>query len=378
MKHWGVSEPTSKTALGFLVDHNLIIAKPRSGYVVCQHYRSQALILLQLLDTTKLPPPPNWRSKIELMLAEPPKKGFTIGVIFDDPSLRSLLESEDFNLNYQSVALESMQALNKEAVERNCAVEWFFRNGSKEIDEEIHLQILEKKLSGIIFFRQVLFSPVDSKSDFPIDPFVERLVSEGVLVVTVLDELQNRNVACVKFNNFGIGYDAASRLIKAGHRDLVAITAPRKRDTLQERLDGFYLAIKEHNARSRQKVRHQVISAGPHAPISVLLKKALDHTQSRPTGLFFTSYYLAKDTCQVFEGMGLTVPEDISIIACGRTTTKDSSRPKADLYSFDFRLVGKLSFQILHDRVSGKATERVNLVDTELCSNGAVLTFQNC
>ncbi len=364
MRHWKVSEPTAKTGLAFLVEHNLILAKPRSGYVVRQHFRPNALILLHLLDTNKLPTPQNWRNKIEHLLAEPRIKSHRLGVIFDTPSLRSVQIPDVMDIKHQSVALQCMQAFFREAQAKDCTVEWFFRDGSAEADETILREILRLGLSGVAFFRQILFGPIDA--------ILEQLIAHKLTPITLFDEVAHPEVASVKFNNFGIGYDAASRLMALGHANLAVISTQPGRATFDERVEGFNFAIQHHNNQNRGKARSRLCVADPPSIAPQLVEKLLQDPAKRPSGLFFTGHHLAKETVAILQQLGLEVPQDISIIACGRSSTRDATRPKADIYSFDVRAAGKLGFQVLHRRLSGEDTEHVNLVDIDYCPAGAI------
>lgn len=365
MKLWRVSEPTAKSALGYLVEHGLIEARPRSGYRVSVDFRPKALILLHFMDSDKLKPPGDWLARVRKLIAETPTSGFRLGVVFDSPDLRTLNIPDHIDMNHPSVVLQCMQAFFRAAREHGCSVEWFFRDGSANTDRKIVDAISQKRLHGCALFRKELSDPASIILDF--------LLNSGITALSLFDDAGQTEIPGVKFNNFGIGYDAASRLIQNGHRKMVVVAPLAGRSPFDERVDGFQFAVKELSDQSvplECQVETCRVSNSIH--VAKALYPVFKNPKKRPTALFFCGYHLAAGVQSLLDDFGLKVPRDISVAACGRTETVDRSRPKSDIYDMDIRELGKLGFDQLHRMLRGEPTEHILTVDIEYISRGAL------
>ena len=213
-------------------------------------------------------------------------------------------------------------------------------------DREIYQKIVDSRAIGVFslhFGREKLFSSLE-EADIP--------------VVVIINSHYQSKFYTVCADNFQGSYEAASHLLKLGHRNIVYadFDIHELPETLSDRFFGFYKAIGEYGI-SLDEAHRLHLNVDDLDDIRVKLKKAFD-AADRPTAVFFVDDYLAARSVGILQEMGLRVPQDVSIIASGEILDYNQPYiPRISAMLTSPELLAKFSAQMMLDRLKHKPRE---------------------
>lgn len=166
-------------------------------------------------------------------------------------------------------------------------------------------------------------------------------------------------------DNWSAGWLATRRLLAAGHREIVHVTAPH-RLSLKRRLDGFRVALDEASI-AFDPDRHllDLASRGMQeaetqgAVRQALLEGKLDHA----TAFFCSTDVIALGVLQALQNRGFSVPEDYSIIGMDDISIALHSRPPLTTIRIDRAELGRVGIQLLMEKIADAegSVRRVNI-----------------
>lgn len=144
-----------------------------------------------------------------------------------------------------------------------------------------------------------------------IEEEINSLVSSGSPVVLFDRNLQNVQADYVGIDNHDSTYNAIKHFIAKGYKNIGFITLYSLQSQMQERLQGYENALKEHNLTPHIKeipFSNDSESIIRHVSAFLGRKKELD-------AVLFGTNYLAISGLKAIQGLGLKVPSDIAVIA---------------------------------------------------------------
>ena len=213
-------------------------------------------------------------------------------------------------------------------------------------DREIYQKIVDSRANAVFsmhFGREKLFASLE-EADIP--------------VVVVINSHYQTKFYTVCADNFQGSYEAASHLLKLGHRNIVYadFDIHELPETLSDRFFGFYKALDEHG-RTLSEAHRLHLNVDDLDDIRTKLAGALS-TSDRPTAIFFVDDYLAARSVGVLNEMGLRVPDDMSIIASGEILDYNQPYiPRITAMLTSPELLAKFSAQMMLDRLKHKPRE---------------------
>lgn len=352
---WKVSEPTAKSAIRNLIDAGLIVARPRSGLILQPNFQQQAFLLLHKLPGTKLPPAPNWESKRQLLIRQGKTKVFQFGVILDE-------EVPAGTVAVDVGALQASRRFFQEATRRGCKVEYFYQNGTREREEFILGELRRKEIDAATFFRRV-------RTQF-LEPLIRRTLRLGIPVATLFDDCESVATSSVNFNNIGAGFHATKVLLEQGHRHIAVLLHERFLANVELRFEGCRLAVEESKIKEKITLTPCRLVEGED-PSRVLAKTFLQR-KNRPTALFACGATLYLQIEPILRSLGLRVPRNLSVIACGNPNLLPANKRRLDLMKCDFAEAGRAVFDLLASLLEGKPVERSVLLPTPYIAAGSV------
>ncbi|HEY9592846.1 MAG TPA: LacI family DNA-binding transcriptional regulator [Spirochaetia bacterium] len=213
-------------------------------------------------------------------------------------------------------------------------------------DEEIFRQVIDSRAVAVFsmhFGREKLFS---------------RLEEASIPVVVIINSLFQAKFHTVCADNFEGSYEATSHLLKLGHKRIVYADFDiyQLPATLSDRFLGFYKAINEHGVElpPERKLHLDVEDLGD---IRSKLE-AVFSGNDKPTAIFFVDDYLAARSIGALRGMGLSYPDDVSIIAAGGVLDYNEPYiPRITTMNTSPELLGKFSAEMMLNRLEGKPEE---------------------
>lgn len=352
---WNVSEPTAQSAIQILIDENLVIAAPRSGLVLTEGFQKRALLLLHKSHAPTLPPPSTWESKRGKLLHSQRSNTPRFAIIFAQgnggrPNPADL------------AALEASRIFFQEALKKGADVEYFCQDGSPTREDLILEELQQKPFDGIACFRR--FATQKLK------PFIETLLPLRIPVLALFDDCEQVAASSVNFNNIGAGYDGMRILLENGHRNIVVLTTSSFVENLEQRLEGCRLAIAESPFASEATL---TVCRIPTTGLSRSeLQEAFITPPHPPTALFACGISSFLQLEPLLQTLGLTVPQDLSVLGCGSRSLLPPKYQHLDLMRCDFQAAGKLAFQHLWNLRKGTPTNRAVLIPTPYERAGSI------
>lgn len=198
----------------------------------------------------------------------------------------------------------------------------------------------------------LIFYPVNSHSDLGI---LYQYHLTGFPVVIMDKSIEGIPFPSVVSDNFGGGYQATSHLIQNNHRK-IAFTSSLKVEssyTIRERYFGYLKAMSDHNLMDRgvadltdHFLAHHVDQGNERY---VQLIRSLQ--EQGVTAIVAENDLSAIAFIQAAKEMGLSVPDDFSIIGFDNIQLADLIEPKLTTISQDFEQMGYLAAELLLKRI---------------------------
>lgn len=200
---------------------------------------------------------------------------------------------------------EIIKGISKTAEEKGLNIILFNTNNDVNSELKALKEIKKHRLKGVIM------TPSFSNNNLEKD-FIETIESLDMPIVLVSADLNYIKLNGVFVDDFKGGYDAASLLIKEGHRKIGIIKGITESSTSENRLKGYKKALSENNI----EICEDYIKNGEFSLEKAyeITKNFLD-TENPPTALIVCSN---KMTLGVIKGLfekNKSIPDDISLIA---------------------------------------------------------------
>lgn len=361
---WAVSETTAKQSLAWLVNEDLLRARPRSGYTLPPGFRRRALLLLHKYPQAHLPPPVTWEDKRrQLLHREEDSRHARLAVVFDGVEVRSVAASRTLPKMRLSSS-ECARGFFSEAVRSKCEIVFYLNNGQPAQQNAIARALLEDGIDGAAFFRR------GPRGD--LSRIIAPLADARVPVVSVFDDCKGANVASIDVNDIAIGYTAAQCLLAMGHRRLAFLIPARGYDWMRERCEGFQIALAEAGIETPVQWIHLPVAREIDGRRAQTLQRVFTGNPSRPTAVFSPSVLLVEKIVPFLASLRLRVPRDISLIACGSADLLPKKKFPYDLMNIDFAEIGRTAFASLFDLIAGKPVNRTLRIDPPYLRRGSV------
>ncbi len=145
-----------------------------------------------------------------------------------------------------------------------------------------------------------------------IEEDISELISEGLPVVLFDRYLTNVATDYVVVDNFFSTYNATKHLITQGEcKNIGFISFTSSQTQLQQRMQGYKMAINEHNLKSYIK---EIVYQPDN---SLIIKPILNFLKKHPflDAVLFGTNHLGACGLRVIRDLGLSIPEDIAVIS---------------------------------------------------------------
>lgn len=191
-------------------------------------------------------------------------------------------------------------------------------NDKKEERESISL-LRSKQVDGMI-----LSLSLENKA------VLKELEKEKFPIVQIDRQIKDSIYPAVTIDNKRSAYIATEYLIKQGHKKIGHITGDLSTETAINRLNGFKLALKDHNL----TVKKEWILEGDYSKESgkEMMEKIIK-LEDRPTAIFFANDLMAFGAYEAIFEYNYRIPEDFSIM--GHDNIEITSFVKPGLTTMD-------------------------------------------
>ena len=245
----------------------------------------------------------------------------TVGVVinrFDSVYYGALLDGAE-----KAISAEGFKMLAESTRER------------AEGERDAWASLLERQCEAVIIH-------CDSLDDEELAQWMKRY-PKSVLMNRLLPAFEDR---CIHLDNRRGGALAAHYLLEKGHRQIAMVTGPSKYYEVQDRTEGFTLALKEHGLEPVIVESNFLVSGGYEAT-EQLLERGIPLT-----GIFFQNDEMAAGAIEACRERGVDVPTDLSMIGFDDIPTSRHLMPKLTTIRQPLREIGAAAGRLAHALVT--------------------------
>lgn len=195
------------------------------------------------------------------------------------------------------------------------------------------------------------------------DPLLSRLLEEDCPFVLIGYPPDNPDIYTTPFNTVSTNdkqsaYQAVRFLLERGHRRIGLVHAPLSYAANRKRYDGYIEAITEAGLR----IDHTLIASTSYevsetvSTVTVLLTVA-----HPPTAVFCTDDYKATGVLRAALGLGMRVPEDLSVMGHNNYQISELTTPPLTTVTVPMFELGRSAGEILMRKITDPSTPIENL-----------------
>lgn len=195
------------------------------------------------------------------------------------------------------------------------------------------------------------------------DPLLSRLLEEDCPFVLIGYPPDNPDIYTTPFNTVSTNdkqsaYQAVRFLLERGHRRIGLVHAPLSYAANRKRYDGYIEAITEAGLR----IDHTLIASTSYevsetvSAVTVLLTVA-----HPPTAVFCTDDYKATGVLRAALGLGMRVPEDLSVMGHNNYQISELTTPPLTTVTVPMFELGRSAGEILMRKITDPSTPIENL-----------------
>ena len=274
-----------------------------------------------------------------------------IGIILP-PSQREVYENPFY--------LEAIRGISQFCNQRQVVSTIITGQDDAELISAVRTLIRSGQAEGFV----VLYSKQD-------DPIVDFLCDEGSLYVLVGKANQfTSQTICIDNDNLLAGREATDYLYDLGHRRIGYLGCENAFLFSADRKSGYQLSLLQHNLELRPDycVEMEYVPTDPNQCLRDLLAR-----EDRPTAVVVSDDILAVALERICIQMGLSIPEDLSIVSFNNSLFAQLTSPQ--LTSVDvnsFQLGFEAASQILNH------AENPNLLATKIVVPHSIVERDSC
>ncbi|WP_274362073.1 GntR family transcriptional regulator [Paenibacillus thermotolerans] len=198
---------------------------------------------------------------------------------------------------------------------------------------------------------------LNTRPDFHLKT-LETWRNEGRRIVTVHFYYPYLHIPYVIVDNLTGGYLATQHLISLGHQRIgIILTGKSLIDLNQEfslRLQGYRLALQQHRIPFESELVCVMDGSSESTEMGYEGFKKLFSADRPPTAVFATSDYKAIGAMQAAREMGLSVPEDVSLVGYDDMPVSQYTHPNLTTINQNSMRMGRRAAEILLHELPGK------------------------
>ncbi|AQX55848.1 LacI family DNA-binding transcriptional regulator [Priestia flexa] len=209
---------------------------------------------------------------------------------------------------------EVLRGISTGAHEKKRAIYMSTGEAESEILREVMQMVQGRRVDGLI----LLYSKID-------DPVLAYLKEQNIPFVVVGKPFKDSEyITYVDNDNFKAGKEATEYLIELGHNRIAFIGGSLDLVVTIDRLTGYDKAIQGAGIpyRSEYVIHEEFLQEGGKEAVCELLS-----LEERPTALVVADDLMALGVLNTLDAIGISVPEDMSIISFNNVLIAEMARP---------------------------------------------------
>jgi LacI family transcriptional regulator len=226
-----------------------------------------------------------------------------------------------------------------------------------EKEEELIEMLIDRQVDGLI----ISTTQKNTRS-------IQRLKKQGFPFVLVDRRMAKIETDSVTVDNRAGAYDAVKHLLEMGNKKIGVLSlTPAHLSTIQERVQGYKDALKDHGIRYEKSLVKEVpfgdLKAGVRKEI-----KALMSAPSKVSALFAVNNNLAVACLECLNEMNIKVPQDVALLSFDDIEAFTLSYPPVTAVAQPIQAMGDRAVEILFKRIADgpEAPAMQDVLNTEL------------
>ncbi len=278
-------------------------------------------------------------------------------------TLGLLLSGITRNSTKDSIAFEILCGMNDRAGELNYDLILFSTTPQKQAAKSYKALCQERGVDGVI----IMGIRLD-------DPYLKEIVTSSLPCVLIDIPFKNSNVGYVTSDNIQGASRMTQFLIEQGHKKVALVNGHEQADVSIKRLDGYKHALKQAGIPFEEDL---VLDGGFSDEGARDATYRLMSQRPDVTAIFCASDLMALGTMQALRGLGLTIPDDVSVAGFDNISISAYCSPTLTTVSQNPYEIGYQSAQMIIDMLEGRQVTKQLVLPTELLVRSSVAAPKN-
>ncbi|MBV9874245.1 MAG: LacI family DNA-binding transcriptional regulator [Verrucomicrobia bacterium] len=182
-----------------------------------------------------------------------------------------------------------------------------------------------------------------------------KLISSGPPFVCLDRQIQDEATDSVLSDNFGAMYEGTLHLVKSGHEKIAILLDSRWGTTSTERLSGYKKGLNDHEIAFRESLVLMIDRDDRSSETAI--KEAIE--RETPSAVIAGGNKLTLTLLSTIEKMGLSCPQDISVVGFGDQEWFSLASPPLTVLRQDIPAMGRLAAEHLLRKIAGASNGRL-------------------
>ena len=236
-----------------------------------------------------------------------------------------------------------------------------FENTNENVEKE------KKSMKTLLSYR------VDGLLAVFVDPdnkYIEKFDSMGIPIVLIdrKPKIETKH-DCIIIDNYDAMKKMVNHLVSLGHTDIAMLYGPVYITPGEERLNGFYAAMKEAGIAVKEEF---VVPGYFNEEDSYKSVMKLLQLKKRPTAIITSNNLTTMGAYEAMVDMKIKIPEEISLIGMDNFPLAGHLNPPITVVRRSNTDAGRIAGEMLLHRIglgdeNTKIPQRINVLPTELC-----------
>ena len=216
----------------------------------------------------------------------------------------------------------------------------------------LHKYIKEGRYDGVII--------INPEQD---DKAIHNIVEENIPCIFAYKEMDREDVNTISIDFFQAGYVGTKHLIKAGHKNIIFVGRNESSFASKEIERGYLFAHDEYGIQYKEenilRFSHKDALDSYRTPFEELIKN-----NNPSTAILTMDHYNTYIILKLINDMGLKIPLDISVVACGEINKLIYTLPELTMVTLPIEQTARLSSEILLNAIlnNDRVVKRVKLM----------------
>lgn len=220
-------------------------------------------------------------------------------------------------------------------------------------DRSNHQGWLDSTLMDRNYIDGIIFADIDN--DISI---VKKAIRRGMPSI-VLNNMLDDPINYVAMDNYSAAFGVIEHLVKLGHTQIATVAGDISTQAGLKRLEGYHEALSAKNIQASRS--YVTFGEFLRTPARAAAKKLLK-LKNRPTAIFAASDVMALEVIDVAKGLGIRVPEELSVIGFDDNPLSTTGSVKLTTVAQPLLEMGRLGAESLHQISCGKVQLPLKIV----------------